>query len=82
MQYRLLNKRRKSFFVILCISLFTFLSINMPTPSTIAKPCSPYLGSYDTPGSAQGISAVGPTAYVADGPRGLQVIQIPDCDEL
>lgn len=59
MQYRLLHKPNSFFFLIMGVFLLTFLSICMSTSSAIAKPCLPYLGSYDTPGSAQGVSSVG-----------------------
>jgi hypothetical protein len=37
-----------------------------------------FIGSLDTPGSARGITAKGNYAYVADGWKGLQIIDISD----
>ncbi len=34
------------------------------------------IGTYDTPGEAYGVEVVGNTAYVADGTKGLQIIDI------
>ncbi|MCP4581537.1 MAG: hypothetical protein GY839_07940 [candidate division Zixibacteria bacterium] len=36
------------------------------------------IGSYDTPGQAQGIFIAGDLAYIADGEAGLQIIDISD----
>ncbi|PCI11262.1 hypothetical protein COB72_01325 [bacterium] len=38
-----------------------------------------FLGSYDTPGSAQSIAVAGTTAYVAGFYSGLQIIDVSDC---
>jgi subtilisin family serine protease len=35
-------------------------------------------GTYDTTGTASGVQVVGALAYVADGPTGLQVLNVSD----
>lgn len=36
------------------------------------------ISSYDTPGNSYGVTIVGNYAYIADGEKGLQIIDISD----
>ena len=43
----------------------------------VSNPAAPFqVGSYDTPGLAQGVAVAGSYAYVADGDAGLRVIYV------
>ena len=63
-------------------SIVTLLIVMVMAGSNAGADCIDYrnymptIGSLDTPGEARGIALSGTVAYLADGPSGLQVIDV------